>query len=147
MNHSNPLRTLSLALASLTVATAGIAGTAEQDQLSEARSLATTDAQVATDLQAWVSARDIALMAQADGLITNDMRADAQQYAVAQLVEADGLVTAQLREQVESQHVAQLAAADGLVVEGLTITASLPESSPATRNAGAVLVASSQRTR
>ncbi|MBC7957026.1 MAG: hypothetical protein H7Y33_14290 [Cytophagales bacterium] len=144
MNHTNLFRTLSLGLASLAVATAGVAATVEQEQLSEARSLATTDVQVAHELQTWISARDIALLAQADGLITNDMRADAHQYAVGQLVEADGLVTAQLREQIETQHVAQLAAADGLVVEGMVAALSQPESSPATRNPGAVLVASSR---
>jgi hypothetical protein len=144
MNHTHLFRTLGLGLASLAVATAGVAATIEQDQLSEARLLATTDAQVARDLQAWISARDIALLAQADGLITSDMYADAQQYAVTQLVEADGLVTAQLRDQTDVQQVAQLAAADGLVTEGMVASMSMPESSPATRNPGAVLVASSR---
>jgi parvulin-like peptidyl-prolyl isomerase len=145
MNRTNLIRTLSLGLASLALATASLAGTAQQDQLRAAYDMADTDANVAVELQAWLSQRDIAMLAQADGLITNDMRADAEQYAVAMIVEADGLVTAQLRDQVEMQVVARLAAADGLVVEGYDLAISSPESAPATRNPGAVLLAATGR--
>ena len=144
MNRTTLLRTLGLSLASLAVATAGVASTVEHDQLASARDLATTDAQVAHELQAWITQRDIALMAQADGLITNDMRAAAEVYAVAQLVEADGLVSEQLRAAVETMVVTRLAAADGLVVERIVL-ASSSESAPAPRNSNAVLLAGKTR--
>ncbi len=141
MNRSHLFRTLSLSFASLVVSGASLAGTASDDDLRAAQSLASTDALVATHLQAWSDMRDVALLAQADGLITNDMRADAQQYAVAMLVEADGLISAQLNERVGMQIVSRIAAADGLVVDSYEATTSTPESQPATRNPGAVLVA------
>jgi hypothetical protein len=83
-------RRFSLALATLTIASASIAS--EDAQLSAAREAAASDAQVAVQLQNWLDQRDIALTAQADGLITNDMRAAAAEYAAAQLAAADGLV-------------------------------------------------------
>lgn len=140
MNRTVLFRRLSLAIATLSIAIASMAGGLEDSQLADARVMAADDAEVALQLQSWIDQRDIALLAQADGLITNDMRADAEQYAVAQLVEADGLVSAQLREHVEHQIVARIAAADGLVIESV-MAMSLPESAPATRNPGAVMVA------
>jgi len=141
MNRSNLFRTLSLSLASLAFATTGVASSVEHDQLAGARDLATTDAQVAQELQTWITQRDIALLAQADGLITNDMRAAAEVYAVAQLVEADGLVSEQLRADVETMVVTRLAAADGLLVEPIVLASSSTESAPAARHSGAVLLA------
>lgn len=125
MNRTAFFRRFSLALATLTLATASIA--AEDAQLSAAREAAASDAQVAVQLQNWLDQRDIALTAQADGLITNDMRAAAAEYAVAQLVEADGLISAQLQESV----AARLAAADGLVVDNAEFAVSLPAARPA----------------
>lgn len=144
MNRSNLFRTLSLSLASLAFSAAGVASSVEHDQLTGARDLATTDAQVAQDLQTWITQRDIALLAQADGLITNDMRAAAEVYAVAQLVEADGLVSEQLRADVETMIVTRLAAADGLLVEPIVL-ASSTESAPAARASGALLLAAKTR--
>lgn len=144
MNRNNLFRTLSLSLASLAFATAGVAGSVEHDQLASARDLATTDAQVAQELQTWITQRDIALLAQADGLITNDMRAAAEVYAVAPLVEADGLVSEQLRAEVETLVVTRIAAADGLVVEPIVL-ANRTEPAPAPRASGAVLLAAKTR--
>ena len=125
MTRTAFFRRFSLALASLTIASASVAG--EDAQLSAAREAAATDAQVAMQLQQWLDQRDIALTAQADGLITNDMRIAAAEYAVAQLVEADGLISAQLQESV----AAQLAAADGLVVDHAEFAVNLPAARPA----------------
>ncbi len=125
MTRTAFFRRFSLALASLTLATASFA--AEDAQLSAAREAASSDAQVAVQLQAWIDQRDIALMAQADGLITNDMREAAAEYAVAQMVEADGLISAQLQQAV----VVYLASADGLVVDGAEFAATLPAVRPA----------------
>lgn len=141
MNRTHLIRTLSLGLASLALATASLAGTTQQEQLRAAYFMAETDAQVAVELQAWVSQRDIALLAQADGLITNDMRADAEQYAIAMLVEADGLVTAQLRQDVETLTVARVAAADGLVVAVAELAPAVDDSTIAQRSADTVLLA------
>ncbi len=145
MNRTTLFRTLSLSLTSLAFATAGVAGTVEHDQLASARHMATTDAQVAHELQAWITDRDVALLAQADGLITNDMRAAAEVYAVAQLVEADGLVSEQLRAAVETMVVTRIAAADGLVVEPIVLASTSSESAPAVRRSGAVLLAAKTR--
>ena len=145
MNRTTLLRTLGFGLASLAFASAGIAGTVEHAQLASARDMATTDAQVAQELQAWITDRDIALLAQADGLITNDMRAAAEVYAVAQLVEADGLVSEQLRAEVDTLIVTRIAAADGLVVEPIVLANSSTESAPAARRSGAVLLAAKTR--
>ncbi|MBT9527668.1 MAG: hypothetical protein IV105_20625 [Rhizobacter sp.] len=145
MNRSNLFRTLSLSLASLAFATAGVAGSVEHDQLASARHLATTDAHVAQELQTWITQRDIALLAQADGLITNDMRAAAEVYAVAQLVEADGLVSEQLRAEVEMLVVTRLAAADGLVVEPIVLASSTGSAPAARASRAAVLLAAKTR--
>jgi hypothetical protein len=144
MNRSHLFSTLGLSLASLAFASAGVAGSVEHDQLAGAHELATTDAQVAQELQSWITQRDIALLAQADGLITNDMRAAAEVYAVTQLVEADGLVSEQLRAEVETLVVTRLAAADGLVVEPIVL-ASGTESAPDARTNSAVLLAAKTR--
>ncbi|WOB08146.1 hypothetical protein [Piscinibacter gummiphilus] len=125
MNRTAFFRRFSMALATLTIASASIAS--EDAQLTSAREAAASDAQVAVQLQNWLDQRDIALTAQADGLITNDMRAAAAEYAVTQLVEADGLVSAQLQESV----AAQLAAADGLVVDHAEFAVNLPAARPA----------------
>lgn len=125
MTRTAFFRRFSLALATLTLATASVA--AEDALLSAAREAASSDAQIALQLQAWIDQRDIALVAQADGLITNDMREAAAEHAVAQLVEADGLISAQLQQAV----VAQLAAADGLVVDSPEFAATLPAVRPA----------------
>jgi hypothetical protein len=139
MNRTALIRSLSLGLATLVIASGSIA--ADDQQLSAARELAQTDSQVATQLQSWIDQRDIALMAQADGLITNDMRASAEQYAIAHLVEADGLISAQLREAAEQQMVASIAAADGLVIGVI----SAPDTSVATRSPSTLLVAAGGR--
>lgn len=125
MNRTAFFRRFSLALATLAIASASIAG--EDAHLAAAREAAASDAQVAVQLQSWIDQRDIALTAQADGLITNDMRAAAAEYAVALLVEADGLVSGQLHESV----AAQLAAADGLVVDHAEYAVNLPAVRPA----------------
>ncbi len=145
MNRSTLFRTLSLSLASLAFATAGVASTVEHDQLASARDMATTDAQVAHELQAWITQRDIALLAQADGLITHDIRAAAEVYAVAQLVEADGLVSEQLRAAVETLVVTRIATADGLLVEPIVLASTSSEATPAVRRSGAVLLAAKTR--
>lgn len=145
MNRTVLFRRLSLGFASLALASASMAATPEEQQLSEARSMANADAQVAVDLQAWTDYRDVELLAQADGLITNAMRAAAEEYAIAAMAEADGLITTQLRERIEFQMLAELAmTSDGLIVDGIDIAASLQESAPAA-NPGGVMVAATSR--
>ncbi|MBX3619509.1 MAG: hypothetical protein KF891_05915 [Rhizobacter sp.] len=146
MNRTVLFRRLSLGLASLALAGASMAATAEDQQLSEARSMANTEAQVAVDLQAWTDERDIELLAQADGLVTNAMRAAAEEYAIAALAEADGLITTQLRERIEFQRLAELAmTSDGLIVDGIDIAASLQDAAPAAAAPGRVMVAATSR--
>ena len=154
MNRTTLFRSLSLGLASLALATASLAGTFEQAQLDAARSIALDDTQLANDLQAWVNAREAAEFAAArsmaldDAQIANELQAwvNAQQD-VALLAQADGLVTNDMREQVARLAVARIAAADGLVVDTPELMASQPESEPATRNPGAVLLATAKTKR